>query len=534
VLLRKRGVACCRALSWQKCQIPNKKGHRTEREALSTVALVNSSVQRNYYLAPPTVKSFVAIAHRCKCSEPLRSARKTARAGTTTKNGYADANNDSSGFRSIPYSQPDSPRDATARGESGWRHDENGYPPETATNGQGRRRAAAWYDEDQQPARMKPQFFLPPTHPLAVVLFAFQHRFVTAAQVQRAFNLNSYRTAQHRLTQLVRQRWLADVPVYRTLNSFPHVYIATGRGVNRLRRAFEEATGRRWPFGGAEQRRRGRPRRLTFIEHELDITDVNIRMLQLAACRADMSLLHIERRYDRRGRGLSFRDDQGEQRRFTPDAGYYARRWRSGRRWLDLLLLEMDRGHMAWGTRMVEKFASYDAWATSDSGRRYLLDHQRVLGDPYAAVGTFRLLVIARTRPGEGSDTDRLVKLVMASLQQSNAMRRRLWLTTWTAFAGESEPGSAPIWWWGKDLAAWREAYNALDESLPHDVSGDRDRRAFVAEQIAKQSKRSLFKGLPTPACYTERPHEREYYEPDNSILLPSWDREGIGAYAGV
>jgi hypothetical protein len=381
---------------------------------------------------------------------------------------------------------------------------------------------------------MLPASFLPAGDPLAVVFFAFRHRFVTAAHVQRAFNLNSYRTAQHHVTQLARTGLLANSPVHQALNSFPNVYVATGRGVTRLARAFQTATGHPWMFGAGEQRRRGRPRRFLSIQHELCVTDVDIVLLQAAARRADASLLHVERRYDRPERGLRYRNGDGELRRIAPDAGYYVRRTRTGRRWLDLLLLEMDLGHMAWGTRMVEKFIAYEAWASSPTGRRYVLDRQRVLGDRQAATGTFRLLVVARARAGEGSDDDRLVKLAMAAIPRSAAMRRRLWLTTWQALVSEPELDSAPMWWWGKDLAAWRDAYIELSGRLPHNLSGDRERRAFVAERLVAQPRRQLFKEPVQVACYTDNPHEREHSEPDNSTMFPSWDRQGAGAYAGV
>jgi hypothetical protein len=381
--------------------------------------------------------------------------------------------------------------------------------------------------------RMPSHFFLPASDPLAPVLLAFEHRFVTAAHVQRAFKLKR-RTAQHRLAQLVGLRLLATVPVYQTLSSFPNVYVATRRGVSRLAQAFEKVTGQAWTFGGAEQRRRGRPRRLTFIEHELDVTSCDIAVENVTGTSPDVELLHVERRYDRRGRGLSFRDEHGERHRIVPDAGYYVRHTSPERRWLDLCMLEMDRGQMAWGTRMVEKFAAYEAWAESNSGRRYLLNRQQLLGDPNSHAGTFRLLVVARSRAGEGSDQDRLVKLAMAALPLSHAMRRRLWLTTWGELVREPQGARASTWWWGKDFAAWRDTYLELDRAMPHDLSGDRRRRALVAEHFAQQPRRLLFRQPSERAWYTERPHEREHYGPDNSILLPSWDREGIGTYAGV
>jgi hypothetical protein len=375
--------------------------------------------------------------------------------------------------------------------------------------------------------------FLPADDPLTLVTLAFEHRFVTAGHVERAFNLKR-RTAQHRLAQLVGLRLLATVPVYRTLSSFPNVYVATGRGVTKIAQAYGEATGRRWTFGGAEQRRRGRPRRLTFIEHELDVTDCDIVLRNLAARRPDVMLLHIERRYDRRGRGLSFRDDAGAVHRLAPDAGYYLRHTSSDRSWLDLCLLEMDRGQMAWGTRIVEKFAAYDAWAESERGRRYLLDRQRALGDATAHAGTFRLLVVTRARAGEGSDHDRLANLVMAALPCSNAMRRRIWLTTWESLMTEANEVSAPTWWWGKDLAAWRDAYLALDRTLPHVIAGDRQRRSFVADQLAQQPRRWLFRLPSSGRWYANETARAGKLEPDNSTMFPSWDREGVGAYAGV
>jgi hypothetical protein len=267
---------------------------------------------------------------------------------------------------------------------------------------------------------------------------------------------------------------------------------------------------------------------LLSVQHELCITDVDIAMLRTAGYRTDASLLHIERRYDRPERGLSFRSDQGELRRIAPDAGYYVSRSRAERSWLDLLLLEMDMGHMAWSTRMVEKFAAYEQWALSASGKRYLLDRQRAYGDGAATTGTFRLLVVARARAGEGTAANRLVKLIMAALPRTAAMRRRMWFTTWEAVAYDRQPGSAAIWWWGKDLAAWRGAYIEDSERLPTNITSVRERRAFVAEQLSKQPRRQLFKKPPEVACYTGKPHEREQSEPDNSTMLPSWDREGV------
>lgn len=335
-------------------------------------------------------------------------------------------------------------------------------------------------------------------HYPALVGFVWERRFATAGQVYRAFTgtINSYFTAHYQCRRLVEHGYLAVAPARTYHPTFPHVLVATKRGLRLVADRYREVTGQIWSESeNIEDRRLARGRSAVHLEHELLLTDVDLVMGEFAKQHPSVQLLKTERRYHQPDRQLQFVDQWGRAQRLEPDAGYFFLRQGRAGPWLDLCLLELDRANKL--SAIGDSLAQYDAWFASAVGERYLVDCCRRCGDTTTTRPTFRALRIVTHRPGEGSDQQRLVAVFTEALTTSPALQRRLWLTTYEAFTGQHAQ-DASIWLRVSDARSWRMEYERLTERLAGDPDlNARQRgaklRAFVGQQLNHVRRYTLF-----------------------------------------
>lgn len=276
-------------------------------------------------------------------------------------------------------------------------------------------------------AREKSSIRWQPHYP-ALIAFVWQHRYATLAQIHRRFStiIKSRRTLSYQVRKLTAAGYLTHVPIRAVMPTHPFVYIATNKGMRLVATAIESRTGRPWSEGRGEERRAGRGYGLPFIQHELAITDVDIAMRELVENRADIQLVGHERRYHQPQKQLTYW--QGSvQHTLRPDAGYHLVHQRHGRRWLDVCFLEYDRGTMR-PQRVGEKLVAYRRWSESSDGLMYLRGLNRTHYGRLTGRPTFRLLLVAQSRPGEGRDVTRLARLVDEAAAFPRLFLKRLWL----------------------------------------------------------------------------------------------------------
>ena len=251
--------------------------------------------------------------------------------------------------------------------------------------------------------------------------------------------------------------------------------------------AYAAATGRLWPPAAGEQNRPARGYGLLHLQHEIDVTEIDMAIDHAAQRRDDLNLVST----DRRGQ-LHF-DHNGTAETLVPDAAYRIMHDRRQRRFLDLCFLELDRGNTPAPSRIRRKLTRYDHWADSDDGRRHLAGIHRRHGDRHTARPNFRLLVIARRRPGEGFDFDRLANLYTQALACSRPMRLRIWMSTFDDVMAHRDDLAAPIWLRVRDAAPWLDDFRQVAHHLAGDQFANHKLRLFVSRRLADQNRYTLF-----------------------------------------
>lgn len=278
--------------------------------------------------------------------------------------------------------------------------------------------------------------------------------------------------------QLTRQRLLGRVPIRAVLPNHEHVYVTLGRG---LRAAFDKRS-LEDPVSRSQERRARRGYGLPFISHELGISDMDVAIWQTVKQRRDVALVDSERRF--RSRPLTYWQD-GEQCRLEPDARYDVLHYESDRQWLDVIFFEEDRGTMD-DRGLIEKLRRYEQWTQYDDG-----EHLQALGDKLGDTSTtsptFRLLIKTQARPGEGTDEQRIVKLLTATFSVPPWLQRRIWLTSEEAFQShidDDSPLAEKIWVRAGDLRKYAAAIEEADSVA--------QQRAIVREQLPALRRYSL------------------------------------------
>ena len=314
-----------------------------------------------------------------------------------------------------------------------------------------------------------------------LVAFAYDHRLVTAEHVRYRFRLTK-RTAARHLDQLTRQHgYLATVPIRHALSSFPRVYLATPAGLSFLQQAIRDRRGVAVNIERGEEPRPGRPRDITGVQHELDVTTFDLAADRTFGVLPRTVLAATVRRYHRQG----LRYEGGS---LIPDAGYHVLHDNEGLATLDLAFLELDRGTESLAN-IKAKLAAYDRWAESEYGQKYLQNIFHRYGDTLTDTPNFRLLIVAKARAGEGSDLDRLAAIAAEALACSPAMRRRTWLATYDnlvkAMAADA-PLTENLFYRlrGDWIEAYRQATRRLQQAGIPDPDIAARQRAFLVRQL--------------------------------------------------
>lgn len=209
---------------------------------------------------------------------------------------------------------------------------------------------------------------------------------------------------------------------------------------------------------------------------------MDVALWQTVQQRHDASLVGSERRF--RSTPLRYTHG-GEQQRLEPDARYDVLHRRPDRQWLDVMFFEEDRGTMD-DRALIEKLRRYEQWARYDD-RDYLQSLCEQHGDTATKSPNFRLLIKTQARPGEGSDEQRLVKLLTATFAVSPWLQRRVWFTTEAAFQrqiDERSPLAATIWLRARDARAWRRMIEKTENIVKQ--------RAIVSERLDGMRRYSL------------------------------------------
>jgi len=318
------------------------------------------------------------------------------------------------------------------------------------------------------------------SHHPALLAFVHRHCFATAQQLQQRFpdQLGTLRTAQKHAKALVDRGLLARAPVRAVLPTFPHVFFTTARGRKVVGQAYQEQTGRPWPESRGQHHRR-RPYSVTYIEHELAMTNIDLAVHRTVAARPDITLAHVQRRF---AREMSC-EHAGWRIAVQPDARYDQIHRRGKIRWLDVCFVELDRGTSS-AERWWRKLRRYEVWASSAAGRRYLKRLHRSYGDRTTKRPNFRLLVIAQARVGEGDDFGRLSRLLRECLKLSSEMQARIWAA---CYSDVQDDINGAVWYRWRDSRRWRGRFEPSSTDL-----GQRDLQQFVTERLKAMNKYTL------------------------------------------
>jgi len=321
-----------------------------------------------------------------------------------------------------------------------------------------------------------------------VILYVYMSRYATVDHIQRRFSgtIKSLRTAQYQLARLIDLGFLKTVEVTSTSPNFPHVYVATGRGVSHVRKRFkveltearEEATS------------------LASITHELFLTAFELACWQTVKTRPDLSLKMTERRYFHQQRRLKY-PVSGRSQHLIPDAGFLLSVER-GQGPLSLLhfFAELDNGTEL-PSVVLTKFRKYVAWTESEHGRNYLLDLYRRHGAAKPKPN-YRLLVIARRRGQTGQDDRRVADLFTQALELPEAMRNRIWFASvddLMSHEHDQAPLASDLWIRVADTNTWLNDYRAYVATLPtgKGYKSSQNKRDYVAEKLPAMPRHPMF-----------------------------------------
>lgn len=358
--------------------------------------------------------------------------------------------------------------------------------------------------DSRQRRRLKPYY-------PQIVLYVFRSRFATGYQIARRFpeHLPSERTMHRRLAHMVELGVLETANVRSTAPYFPHVYLATAKGIRWVKRIADQQ-GLTFTVSAAEEKRE-RGRALDSILHELLLTELDLAAHQTVRSRGDLSLPMTERRYYRQDRRLTF-TYQGVKRHLIPDAGFLLGVKRQGSAAggtspnADFATLfhavEMDNATMSL-PRFLDKLRHYELWSLSEQGQQYLVDLYRQHGasNPRAS---FRLLIVChdKAKLHSGGDQRRQLDLFIQCLELSSEMRDRIWMTTvdhLRRHQSDDPPLAAPLWLRVRDARRWMQEYRTYVASLPRSdgQKAFHAHRQFWTDRLAQLPLHPLF---PRPA----------------------------------
>ena len=265
------------------------------------------------------------------------------------------------------------------------------------------------------------------SHFLPIVAYVYRNRFAIATQIQRRFShlLKSDRTTRRHLAELEALGLLAVVPTRGTSPLWPKTYFCTAKGARRLRRSLEA----RGKSGDVIRVDRARPEGYSadHVLHELLTTELLLNVWESTQTNLGFELLQTERRSIPSQPGFLI-DTRHRQTRLEPDAWFVFRQEGKG---MMCCFCELDAGTMT-KDQLKAKFRRYETWASSSSGREFLINLYRCHG-AYDPRPTFRILCVACSRERE-NDEQRL-RLVHSAAQTFHSIACRLRVITASTLA---------------------------------------------------------------------------------------------------
>jgi hypothetical protein len=327
----------------------------------------------------------------------------------------------------------------------------------------------------------------------AIVEFVYDHRWATGEQVQWRFPelLNSPKTKDNHLANLVQLGFLAVAPVRSTSPNFPYVYSATTKGVRLIADTYREH-GLTWA-GAKTETVKAQGMALVSILHEVLLTEFDLAVWRTQQGIGSIKRLMMERRYFRCDRQLQFYEG-GQTQRLKPDGGFLMRNEETGR--LLMHFIELDNGTLS-AAKTRRKYQLYDSWSRSPEGGKYLGEHFAKFGAT-SSEPNWRLLMIAHAKDREGGNERRLLDLLAQTLDLPTAMRERIWLTTAEKLRNcheLKEPLTRPIWLRARDARPWIGEYRQFMRKLRQEKRHQRfaAQRKFVAEWLSDFREHPLF-----------------------------------------
>jgi len=337
------------------------------------------------------------------------------------------------------------------------------------------------HKEPKQPATL--------AHYPNIILYVYQSRYATVDHIFRRFHgrIKSLRTAQYQAARLVDLGYLKTMDVSSTGPNFPHVYVATGRGISYVRKTFNVEL-----LEGREE-----ASSLPSITHELFLTAFELACYQTVKARGDLTLKFTERRYYHQTKSLIY----GPGKRLIPDASFLLAIRRPPPKPPAHLFyfVELDNGTELASVVLI-KFQKYATWTNSKAGQQYLLDIYANHGAPNPKPN-YRLLVVARRQDQRGQDKRRLCDLFAQAMELPPDIRQRLWFATVDdiqTHEHDAEPLAAQVWLRVRDTDSWLSDYQAFVATLPTGA-GHRPnvrKQEYVAKRIATMPRHSA---IPKP-----------------------------------
>ncbi len=337
----------------------------------------------------------------------------------------------------------------------------------------------------------------------------YDRRLATGQQVAKRFPqwCTSERTTRRILARLVAAGVLDIASVRGTTPVFPHVYLATARGIRFVRERGSQR-GTAWPSHPPEQIKTG-GRALLSVLHEIMATEFELMFEKTVAALPDVQLLMSERRYNRRKHRLKYWQD-GEWHFVEPDIGLLTVGERTG---TQLMFVEIDAGTIPIRRIYQQKLVRYHEWMQSADAEEYLERIRQRYGLP--TTPSVRWLWVAQHKEVAGRDSRRLVDVLTETLALPTVTRERLWLTTASELAEHHENGAPlmqPIWIRARHARPWMRTFWDFKRTLINRTNRKAKLRSFVKERIAAMPQRSLFRSPCNSATgqQTERAPKKE------------------------
>jgi hypothetical protein len=327
----------------------------------------------------------------------------------------------------------------------------------------------------------------------AIVEFVYDHRWATGEQVQWRFPelLESPKTKDNHLANLVQLGYLAVAPVRSTSPNFPYVYSATTKGVRLIATTYRDR-GLTWA-GEKTETVKAQGMALVSILHEVLLTEFDLAVWRTQEGIENVKRLMSERRYFRADRQLQFYEG-GQTQRLKPDGGFLMRNEETGH--LLMHFTELDNGTLS-AAKTRRKYQLYDTWSRSPEGATYLEEHFTRFGAGDQKP-TWRLLMIAHAKDQEGGNERRLLDLMAQTLDLPTAMRERIWVTTADKLRACHDlpvPLTKAIWLRARDARPWMGEYRPFAAKLRQTKRRHRfaAQRNFVADRFHSLAEHALF-----------------------------------------